>query len=1058
MGQQESLFDPNARECSLRCGAARYRSGPKAPLDFSSAQKAHLLLVHALRAHRAAPGAAGSTETAELLAGNLCLSMAALMPGEESPQASNSVRTELVRGSEWNERFELHYPGHAAPPKLRLKLALWRAASGADDAGKLELVGSATVDLADVWTRKGNGEVLSVALAAPPGAQQSDGAGAGDGPVGEVLLHVIGLQDADRELATMLRITDLIEVQFTEISSPHPEDATVHVGWSSSALGDLCRGVPGYVRLWIDADTQADDRLFFALNSLNDELRASLPASRLIEGPGEERLSIGAVTLRVKWGALLPRRSVETRAVAQLLTLVDRNNDRTITVDELGSIIGVLDINVDTPVALQVFNEFARTRKGALTYSEVRCFLNALLIGRAKIAVDMDATQIAARVLSFLAYADTVMSVVAPSAARATEIVYVDRRDGARHRERVPRYVQIARQAMRLRQAAGTDAVGAALAGFSREFGRLRFDKKESAAELPAFVRAFGIDLAQYEARPLSSYRSFNEFFARRFRPEARPVFEPLDAGVAVCPVDGRVLVFPAIDEAARLFVKGEEVFDLATLLGGDAAAAALYAGGSMLVGRLTPGDYHWFHVPVAGTMQHQREVGRGLDSTHPIALFQEEALRGGGQDGAPAAVAAAAAGEPHVFCRNKRVVQELYSPEFGCVAVVAVGSVMEGSVHVTLEEGEKVAKGTPHGLFQYGGSTVILLFQPKRIVFDNDLVQSSRDGVETFVPVNSRIGLSAAKAAAKKQPQPQPQPQPQASGEAKEGAEPGAEPGAAASGEGGGPAQSQSLETAAATHFQSLVTPELMDFVRRPPAEQRALREKEYAALTAEERAWEFHRFRLDLSLAEARRQLELLHARLKEPQLQGFDIDDFMRGVEESYLRLDVDRNGLLDREELSMFVWTTHGYDPRDKPEQLPGDLAFEVETVLMAAGNKGYFTFWDFVNMRIPPPFNRYYAVRAPPATEENFHPTRRLPPLSLRFQSKRSLNNRLLQRTLSRSATASKVVAAEPHKPAAAAKRGGDAAESVNYEYLMSKASQQAAARKAPGEGDDADPG
>ncbi|MCO5165359.1 MAG: phosphatidylserine decarboxylase [Planctomycetes bacterium] len=226
------------------------------------------------------------------------------------------------------------------------------------------------------------------------------------------------------------------------------------------------------------------------------------------------------------------------------------------------------------------------------------------------------------------------------------------------------------------------------------------------------FVERLGIDASEAE-RPLDDYPTLDAFFTRRLRPGVRPV-DPTPSHL-VSPADGRVLVYPEVAPGAGLAVKGSRVA-LAHLVG-DAALARRYAGGAAAVVRLAPADYHRFHFPLDGQATPWRGVGRRLHSVHPIAL---------------------AAAAPSL--RNKRAISALVAPEWGAVLIVEVGAMLVGTIVQTYRPGP-VARGQEKGYFRFGGSTVVLLLEPGRVRWDDDLVASSRDGVETLVTMGSRIG-----------------------------------------------------------------------------------------------------------------------------------------------------------------------------------------------------------------------------------------------------------------------------------------------------------------------------
>ncbi len=231
-----------------------------------------------------------------------------------------------------------------------------------------------------------------------------------------------------------------------------------------------------------------------------------------------------------------------------------------------------------------------------------------------------------------------------------------------------------------------------------------------SAREIVAFADGLGIDVEEAE-RPVGGYRSLDEFFTRRLRAGARPI-DP-DPEALLSPGDGRLLVFPA--PVGLLPIKGTRL-SIAELVA-DREQAARYAEGDVAVLRLAPADYHRFHFPAAGRAHAPRAVAGRLHSVHPIALT---------------------AGAPSFA--NKRVVTALVTPLFGTLQLVEVGALLVGTIVQTFRPGE-VERGAEKGYFRFGGSTVVVLTPPGVLRFDDDLVERSRLGIETFVKVGTRIG-----------------------------------------------------------------------------------------------------------------------------------------------------------------------------------------------------------------------------------------------------------------------------------------------------------------------------
>ena len=243
---------------------------------------------------------------------------------------------------------------------------------------------------------------------------------------------------------------------------------------------------------------------------------------------------------------------------------------------------------------------------------------------------------------------------------------------------------------------------------------RIMLGAGNSSNRVLPFIAKYNVDVDEF-TKSAFDYRTFNEFFYRALKPEARPI--AAGETVAVFPADGRHLVFPNVDTAEGFYVKGAK-FTLVELLG-DAALAARFAGGAMLISRLCPVDYHRFHFPVDGMPGEPRLINGWLYSVSPVALRRN--LR--------------------YLVQNKREITLVESPQFGTVAVIEVGATNVGTIRQSFVPGRTVAKGSEKGLFAFGGSCVITLFQPGRIRFDADLVTQSAQFVETYARMGDRLG-----------------------------------------------------------------------------------------------------------------------------------------------------------------------------------------------------------------------------------------------------------------------------------------------------------------------------
>jgi phosphatidylserine decarboxylase len=302
------------------------------------------------------------------------------------------------------------------------------------------------------------------------------------------------------------------------------------------------------------------------------------------------------------------------------------------------------------------------------------------------------------------------------SAGAAAPVRFIDRRDGRTAEEQI--YGERA-----LRWTYGTTAGRLALvlavkhAWFSRWFG-WRMSRPASRALIAPFIARYGLDPAEF-ADPPEAFASFNGFFARRLKPEARPVERV--PGRVVLPADGRHLCLPQVDAADAFFAKGQR-FNLAALLD-DPALGRRFAGGALLCSRLCPVDYHRFHFPVDGLAHAPRLVPGALFSVSPVAL----------------------ASRLSYLWENKRMITRIESPDCGDVFMVEIGATCVGSIGQSFQPGREVRRGDEKGWFEFGGSCTITLFEPGRVRFDDDLLAHSRAGLETY----ARMGEGCATAIA---------------------------------------------------------------------------------------------------------------------------------------------------------------------------------------------------------------------------------------------------------------------------------------------------------------------
>ena len=244
---------------------------------------------------------------------------------------------------------------------------------------------------------------------------------------------------------------------------------------------------------------------------------------------------------------------------------------------------------------------------------------------------------------------------------------------------------------------------------------------------LDIFLRGYDVNMSEAVQSDPYAYPTFNAFFTRALKPEARPIANDDDAFVS--PVDGTVSQCGAIDHD-RVFQAKGQTYSLRTLLGGDAALADKYRDGSFATIYLAPYNYHRIHMPFAGTVRNTIYVPGDLFSVN----------------------ASTARTVPSLFARNERLICEFDSPR-GPFAMAFIGALHVGSMETTwcgevnppprhkkapveiiAGRGASLAKGAEAGRFNMG-STVVIVTPPNFLTWSDTLRPNA------IVRMGTRIG-----------------------------------------------------------------------------------------------------------------------------------------------------------------------------------------------------------------------------------------------------------------------------------------------------------------------------
>jgi phosphatidylserine decarboxylase len=214
----------------------------------------------------------------------------------------------------------------------------------------------------------------------------------------------------------------------------------------------------------------------------------------------------------------------------------------------------------------------------------------------------------------------------------------------------------------------------------------------------------------------INAYPSFNHFFTRALKPEARP----LAPDGIVSPADGAVSQAGDLDDGRILQAKGKN-YSVVELLGGSKSRARQFKNGKFATIYLSPKDYHRLHMPLTGMLREMVHV--------PGRLFSVNAVT--------------ADGVPNLFARNERVAA-IFDTEAGPMALVLVGAIFVASIEtvwhgvVTPPTAKSVytwgyeqhpmqlQRGQEMGRFNMG-STIIVLFGKDAMLWESGLVAGKK-------------------------------------------------------------------------------------------------------------------------------------------------------------------------------------------------------------------------------------------------------------------------------------------------------------------------------------------
>lgn len=240
------------------------------------------------------------------------------------------------------------------------------------------------------------------------------------------------------------------------------------------------------------------------------------------------------------------------------------------------------------------------------------------------------------------------------------------------------------------------------------KLGGLYMSSPLSKMNINSFIENNDIDMSQYEDK---KYKSYNDFFTRKIKPGKRPY--DIAASALMAPADSKLTVYH-LSRDTLLTIKNStyRVSDLFN----DRELAQEYENGLCLIFRLAVDDYHRYSYIDNGTVVARRFIPGVFHTVNPIA-----------NDHYP------------VYKTNTREYMVMETENFGKIIQMEVGAMMVGKI--VNDARQTFTKGEEKGYFEFGGSTVVLFFKERTVEIDQDILDNSKQDIETKVRLGETIG-----------------------------------------------------------------------------------------------------------------------------------------------------------------------------------------------------------------------------------------------------------------------------------------------------------------------------
>ena len=217
-------------------------------------------------------------------------------------------------------------------------------------------------------------------------------------------------------------------------------------------------------------------------------------------------------------------------------------------------------------------------------------------------------------------------------------------------------------------------------------------------------IKKYNINMSLYEDK---KYNSYNSYFIRKLK----ELNFDKEKDSFIAPAESKLIVLK-LDEETKLDIKGS-IFTLSEIINDDIYKE--YINGYAMIFRLEATNYHRYIYIDDGRRDVYKHIKGKLHTVQPIAYKHYK-----------------------IFHENSREWTILHTKNFSDVIQVEVGAMMIGRINNNRTTLFK--KGDEKGNFEFGGSTIILFVKDNVIKIDDDILENSKNFMETTVNVGERI------------------------------------------------------------------------------------------------------------------------------------------------------------------------------------------------------------------------------------------------------------------------------------------------------------------------------